>query len=106
MQYTSAFNFLTISPDDVNNPTMFRLSIRSLSNHGFPAVVDDEFFKALQENSHIVQEHDIKIPTKHIDRLKAACKNPVATSIEFMNMMEAVFCTLLGLPPYFFTFAI
>ena len=27
-RYASGFNFLTIAPDDVNNPTMLRLSIR------------------------------------------------------------------------------
>ena len=42
-RYGAASTLLTITPDDINNPTSFRFACDSINNEDFPAVVD-EFF--------------------------------------------------------------
>ena len=100
-RYGPASVFLTIAPDDVNNPTSFRLSFRSISNAVFPAIVDDTFFRALQQNTSFIAETSIPIKRHsagYIARLKAATDNPIATTLEFKAMLHSVFEILIGLP--------
>ena len=40
--------FLTLTPDDISNPTSFRYSIRSHNNTSFPACAPNDFFKELE----------------------------------------------------------
>eukprot|EP00957_Ditylum_brightwellii_P207782 15354507-Ditylum_brightwellii.AAC.1 len=55
--------FLTIAPDDMNNPTSFQLPSQSFNDFSFPAVADQELFlKQLIEGFSIVGEGDINIP--------------------------------------------
>ena len=97
--YGPACNFLTMAPDDVNNPTSLRASYRSCSNVNFPAVVSDDFFTALEKDSELLGEGDIAIPCAYSDRAKAACNNPVAVVVEYRTLIENVLSILIGRPP-------
>ena len=97
-RYGPPSTFLTISPDDVNNPTSFRLCFRSISNTEFPATASDDFFEKLAERSAFVTEKNVRIPTDYTSLLRKAEGNPVATSMEFHAMLCAVFEALLGIP--------
>ena len=99
-RYGPPSTFLTISPDDVNNPTSFRLCFRSISsNTEFPATASDDFFEKLAERSVFVTENNVRIPTDYTSLLRKAEENPVATSMEFHHaMLCAVFEALLGIP--------
>ena len=43
-RYGPCTTMLTLTPDDINSPTSFRLAARSLNNMTFPACVDETFF--------------------------------------------------------------
>ena len=46
-----AFAFVTITPDDINNPTSFKLSMRRVSNKSFPSLAFPQFFEDLKKKS-------------------------------------------------------
>ena len=91
--------FFTIAPDDVNNPKTFRLTQRFCNNMTFPAKVadKDEYMEALIANSHVTGTGDIPIDTKWETRKEKSCDNPVATTTEYMKLIEHVLEDLIKL---------
>eukprot|EP00957_Ditylum_brightwellii_P109005 8315224-Ditylum_brightwellii.AAC.1 len=80
---------LTIAPDDVNNPISLQLSRHSFNNSSFPAVISQELFlEQLINGSFIVGEGDINIPLGYNARAEAAANNPVATSLEYISLLN------------------
>ena len=55
-RYGAPSIFLTIAVDDINNPTSFRLTFRSVDNSSFPAIATNDYFDALESNSTIIAE--------------------------------------------------
>jgi hypothetical protein len=106
----SAVTLVTISPDDVNNPTSFRASFRSVNNEGFPAVATEEFLKKFRDGKALnlnpggtafggestQQQGTIPIPMAYKDKVKAANDNPVAVAQEFQKLLENVISELFG----------
>ena len=98
-RYGPSSTMLTITPDDINNPSSLRLAMRHFDNSSFPATVDEEFFDKLKQNSsYTQQEGTIKIPLDYSARKKAAVSNPVAVAHEFRSVLENVVQILLGCP--------
>jgi hypothetical protein len=95
--------FLTIAPDDVHNPLGIRMSMRTSSNVGFPAV-DAGFAEALRSGA--VEFHpntppdcEEVIPITNADLRRHVSSNPVAAGLVYNRMLEAVWTCLLGIEP-------
>jgi len=86
--------FLTIAPDDVNNPMAIRMSFPSSSNTVFPATPDG-FLDALQKD----QDKFDTIPISQRDLKALAADSPVACAEIFQRMLENVFKCLLNVQP-------
>ena len=96
-RYGPNTSLVTVTPDDVNNPTSFRFSLIAPDNKSFPATAHDDFFDKLQSGQKVSQGN-VKIPTDYTRRFKAASGNPVAVALEFRAMMENVVQILIGCP--------
>ena len=82
--------FLTISPDDVHQMLSIRLSYPSTSNQDFPASASDA---VLREHRSPRNEIEFSVQLQ-----RRASENPVATSVAYDWMINAVFEVLVGLP--------
>jgi hypothetical protein len=91
--------FLTVTPDDVSNPTSFRLAFRSFSNFCFPAITTNNFIPSLIQGAEYINEINVPIPTSYAERYKKSCDNPVAVALEFQAMTENLLSILVGCPP-------
>ena len=99
--FMSGCTFYTIAPDDINNPTSFRLCFCLKNNKSFPASEPDEdFIEKMVSNSTFIEEGEIPIPVGYSDRAKAAAMNPIATSIEYKNLIENVLNILIGIKTF------
>jgi hypothetical protein len=92
--------FGTVAIDDAHMPKMMRLSVRSVDNDSFPALVssasdDLAFIHALQRGEAVYDERFV-MDERNIQRL--ASDNPVACAAVFQSVVEAFTETLLGLP--------
>jgi len=92
-----ASSYITVSPDDVNNPTSFRLAHCAINNKDFPATVNETFFKSLREAKSFNQG-SVKLPCDYTSRIQAASGNPVAVAVEFCALVENVLTILIGCP--------
>jgi hypothetical protein len=97
-RYGPASTFLTITPDDINCPSSFRMACRSINNQCFPAVVDQNFYTKLSECATHMDEGDIRKPLSYTKRLQAATENPVAIAEEYQSLLENVLRELVGVP--------
>jgi hypothetical protein len=97
-RYASSTLMLTVTPDDVNNPSSFRLACASLDNTKFPSHVTESFYDHLRNCSVSMQEDDIKIPLSYTRRFEAATDNPVAVAEEYQAMLANVVSHLIGIP--------
>ena len=90
--------FFTISPDDINNPKSFRLAQRTIGTNSLPCVVSDEqeFLTTMMDDSTIMEVGTIPFPVNYTARAKAAVDNPVATTLEYMALMDNVLEILIG----------
>ena len=101
-RYGPASVFLTITPNDVSNPTSFRLTHRSTSNSSFPATGTEDFLRHMQSDEEVYNEQDAKtgveipIPCDYTARVQAAAGNPVAVALEYQAMIENVMSKLVG----------
>ena len=91
-------HMLTVTPDDVNTPTSFRLACTSCDNVTFPAIADEAFFDALRQNSDLTTSAGVRIPLGYSSRFKAAANNPVAVALEFRALVENILSILLRCP--------
>jgi hypothetical protein len=90
--------FLTVTPDDISNPTSFRLCFRSCANYGFPSTTKPNFLTDMKNNAEYIDEVNVKLPTNYTERHMAACTNPVAVAAEFQTLVENVLTILVGCP--------
>ena len=111
--------FLTVALDDVHQPTVIRLCYRAGKPDEFPAV-EDGLLRALrgemdEEGSEYAdfvaaskaaattaagladEEYEFKLSEAFVQRL--ATLNPVATTLFYEHMCEAIFTHLVGLAP-------
>jgi hypothetical protein len=104
-KYGPAAAFVTISPDDINNPTSFRLSVRRMKDSTdpckYPRETDDNFYSAMKEQSVEVGAGSIPIPfpCNYAARAKATVGNPVAAVLEYKMMISSVLKDLFGAEP-------
>ena len=96
-RYGGASTLLTVTPDDINNPTTFRLACNRINNKDFPATVDEKFFESLRKGTEFVGEN-IKIPLNYTKRVQVATQNPVAVAEEFRSLIENTLSILIGCP--------
>ena len=87
--------FYTIAPDDINNPTSFRLTQRFCNNDKYPSKVNSSFIDAMKKNSSVLAYDDIMVPVGYTERARAAAQNPVATTLEYQNLIENILATLI-----------
>ena len=100
-RYGPASTFLTVTPDDINNPTSLRLCIGDRNNQIFPACTDEEFFSKLKAGESYEVDGEsgtVRIPLDYTSRMKYAVENPVAVAREFQSLMEDVIQILIGCP--------
>ena len=99
-RYGPASTMLTVTPDDINSPTSFRLACNSFDNLSFPATVDETFFDKFQQGCKDFQTSNppITIPLDYSSRKKASVDNPVAVAAEFRAMLENIITELVGCP--------
>ena len=95
--------FLTVSFDDINNPSAFRLSLATSNRDTFPSTYvtenDTTYVQKLIDEADIVSQGTIKIPTAHHVRAAAATENPVAYVTACKELLHDVLSLLIGLPP-------
>ena len=91
--------FLTMSFDDVNNPSSIRMAMRSSTNTSFPATDDPEFIQHLIDGSDLIGKGSISIPSTVSERAKIAADNPIAFVFEFKTLLADILTILLGIPP-------
>ena len=87
--------FYTIAPDDINNPTSFRLSQNFVNNKQFPSQSNSSFIDAMKNNSSVIASDNIEVPVGYTDRARAAARNPVATTLEYQNLIENILTILM-----------
>ena len=103
-RFGSASCFLTITPNDVSNPTSFRLCHRSCGNERFPASCPPEFLEALHNDDAVFDAPateagaTIPIPINYTARVRAAAGNPIAVAMEYQALIENVMEHLIGCP--------
>jgi len=103
-RFGSASCFLTITPNDVSNPTSFRLCHRSSGNERFPASCPPEFLEALHNDDAAFDVPGaeagatIPIPINYTARVRAAAGNPIAVAMEYQALIENVMEHLIGCP--------
>ena len=102
--------FITAAPDDVHQPKCFRLSFRCGNASSFPAVDDGllavlqgaasmEDVRAFQDKVAAAQpaeNYEFSLDEKVLQWL--ATQNPVATTLFYEQLMEAVFTAIIGVP--------
>ena len=91
--------FITISQDDTNSPNAFCLSFQSCNNDTFPAIVsrNGSFLDAMTNNSTILRERGIEIPCGYRVQLDSATNPPIATTLEYIRMIDVVISVLFGI---------
>ena len=98
--------FITVGPDDINNPTAFRRTVKQASNRNvFPSVPPQDYL------SHLHSGRPLKIPVRdgtgteqsipcdYETRARAAMNDPVAMVSEYRRLLHNTLSILLGLPP-------
>ena len=110
-RYGSASTFLTMSLDEKNNGSAFRMTFRTLNNETFPArlkTMEEEstgsqthgdLLKCLREESTLEGVGRVNIPCRPYDRARAAMESPVAYVTEYKAVIVDVLSTLIGIPP-------
>ena len=89
--------FLTVAPNDVNNPTAFRLTFRGINNEDFPATAPETFIQAMKKESIFLGSGDVRIPTNHSEKSKRVCDNPVAVVLEYERLVQNILHILIGI---------
>jgi hypothetical protein len=94
--------FLTFGMDDVNDPTGLRMTMSSLSNTDFPAVVSGRHHEAMKHGfKHCCGEENISIPASYSARLRALVNNPVGAACVYKQLVINVLSILVGKKPGF-----
>ena len=70
-----------IEPNDINNPTSFRLTQRFCNNDKYPSKVNSSFIDVMKKNSSVLVYDNITVPVGYTERTRAAAQNPVATTL-------------------------
>ena len=73
------------------------MTFRSSSNKEFPAIASNSFFDAMKDGI-ILYEKEYSFPCQYIDRVRAAAGNPIATSLEFIRLVNNVVNILIRGP--------
>jgi len=89
----------TPAVDDVNSPTVFRLSFRSTSNLDWPALAPNTFFDALEDGSDYIGSGNIPINCSWPSLASAATENPVAVAMAYKKIVYDIMTILVGLRP-------
>ncbi len=101
--------FITICPDDLNNPYAFRLSFKTINNECFPATLpkgnDVDALQAKLDYLKILK-HDTQFDTSGTvypcglkSRAKMAMENPVAYVSQYKKVLVDILTVLIGIPP-------
>ena len=98
-RYGSPYLFLTMSFDDINNPSAIRMALKSKNNTSFPAINDPEFLQKLIQNNNTNDFGTIAIPTTYSARTQLATDNPIEYVLEFKILLCDVLYILLGMKP-------
>ena len=98
-RFGPASNFLTVAVDDVNSPTVFRLTFRSTNNVDWPALAPENFLEAMREGSTITGHGDIPIDCSWPSLAAAATQNPVAVAVVYKKLVYDIMSILVGLRP-------
>ena len=85
--------------DDVNSPTVFRLSFRSTTNLDWPALAPNTFFDALEDGSDYIGSGNIPINCSWPSLAAAATENPVAVAMAYKKIVYDIMTILVGLRP-------
>jgi hypothetical protein len=102
--YGNASQFLTVGPDDINNPSAYRRTIKQMSNGNiFPSTVPEDYL------THLISGEPIKVVAPdgtekvyqcdYYTRAGATMNNPVAMVTEYIRLLHNTLSILLGLPP-------
>jgi hypothetical protein len=111
-KYGGASNFLTISIDDVNTPSVFRMGFRSCNNINFPSHCPDSLLSAMELGNNFVAdgcgcihgEHclghgEIHIPCNWSALARRATENPVSVALHYNKIIHDIMTILVGIPP-------
>ena len=92
-RYGPATAFLTVTPDDISNPTSLRLSLTQKSNKDFPAVAEDGFFDAIHQNGDFTTQANLTVPLDYTNRVRLATGNAPAVARQFRTLVECIIQT-------------
>ena len=110
-RYGSGTTFLSWNLDDVNHPTVMRLSVRSCDNTNFPCDpsvllrylkgedIDDEERLNLAQVIAGREDATIEVALSEVARQRLANNSPVAAASVFHMLTESMMTDLIGLPP-------
>jgi hypothetical protein len=103
--------FLTIAPDDVHQPRSIMLSFRAGKSNAFPVCADkllpvvrgeasaEEIEAFCDESLKAAPDQSLKFSLDEQFLQRLATLNPVATTLFYENLVNAVFTELVAFPP-------
>lgn len=99
--------FFTMAPPDENNPTTLRLALYSDNNTKYPAQSDDTAMDELKtnvwtpESSTLLGEASVELPHAFNQRVSRTIADPVATVIEYRQLISALLSVMFKIKPSF-----
>ena len=96
-RFGASSQFLTLTFNDAQHPTSVRLTFRNHSNKEFPAVADEDFFKALEEGSTYCGSGEIDCSWGNLTTRITG--NPVASVVAYKRVVMDILTILLGMSP-------
>ena len=106
-RYGSGCVFFTIAPPDEDNPTSLRLALHSpRGNTVFPAqhdatVLDEMEHEKLIAGSTCLGETTVDLPYTYAERMSRTIADPVATVLEYKQLISALITVMFGIRPNF-----
>ena len=92
-------HFITINPDDVNDPLVFRLTFtQNNNNNEFPCVMPSNVLTAIQNGKPFAMGN-VAIPTNWSALARKTTANPVAAAVVYKHLIYSIVRILIGLNP-------
>jgi hypothetical protein len=98
LRYGNPMGFYSGCPNDLNNPSAYRLSLPFFNNTSVPATAGKEFATVLKTGDKVEGANGYQISCDFYAMQSSVTRNPVASAESYDRIVKGVFADLLGLP--------